>query len=322
MSRAMNTSSPLRVSDVLASCVHIFHAGALGDHVLLWPLFRLLLNVNARGTLTLVTHTSHGRLAAATLGTQLAGPLRLCVASIESPHNTRLWQPDAQVDRDHIDLRADVVLSFLADESTPAGKAWLGNARACFPNARIIPLTGPACPSHARFWQEVRSHPAALVEPRHNAGGPILLFTGAGGEHKRWPMNSWRVLHHAIRSHDPHLEVVTLAGPVEAERLTREDRAAFLELNGRICDDLLDLARDIARSRAFVGADTGPTHLAAQLGIPTLALFGPTDPQLWSPVGPAVRVLSPHARGPESQRPMLALTPAEVANGLRRFIER
>lgn len=322
MSRAMNTSSPPRLSDVLAPCVHIFHAGALGDHVLLWPLFRLLLNEDAQRTLTLFTHTSHGRLSAATLGTQLADPSRFRVESIESPPISRLWQPDAQVDRHPIDPHADVVLSFLADESTPAGRVWLGNARAVFPNARVIPLAGPACPAQARVWHEIRSHPAALVEPRHNAGGPILLFTGAGGEHKRWPMDLWRQLHHEIRSHDPRREIVTLAGPIEAERFTREDREAFGSINGVICDDLLDLASRIARSRAFVGADTGPTHLAAQLGVPTLALFGPTDPQRWSPVGPDVRVLCPHARSPKSQRPMLVFTPAEVAEELRRFIER
>lgn len=321
MSRAMNTSSP-RLSDVLAPRLHIFHAGALGDHVLLWPLFRLLLSEDAGRSVTLVTHASHGRLAEAVLGGRLADPSKLRVASIESPHVSRLWQPDAQVDRHQIDPHADVVLSFLADESTPAGKVWLFNARAFFPNARVIPLAGPACPSHVQFWHEVRSHPVALVESRHNAGGPILLFTGAGGEHKRWPLNLWQALHREIRSHDPRCEIVTLAGPVEAERFTREDRACFNALDGRICHDLLDLASTIARSRAFVGADTGPTHLAAQLGVPTLALFGPTDPQRWSPVGPDVRVLCSHARSAESQRPMLALTPADVANELRRFIER
>ena len=44
---------------------------------------------------------------------------------------------------------------------------------------------------------------------------------------------------------------------------------------------------------AFVGCDTGPTHLAAQLGVPTIALFGPTDPAVWAPVGPRVRVIAP-----------------------------
>jgi lipopolysaccharide heptosyltransferase I len=50
-------------------------------------------------------------------------------------------------------------------------------------------------------------------------------------------------------------------------------------------------ARLAARAALFVGADTGPTHLAAAAGTPTVALFGPTDPARFGPVGPLVRVL-------------------------------
>ena len=50
-------------------------------------------------------------------------------------------------------------------------------------------------------------------------------------------------------------------------------------------------ARLASRAALFVGADTGPTHLAAAAGTPTVALFGPTDPARFGPVGPRVRVL-------------------------------
>ena len=50
-------------------------------------------------------------------------------------------------------------------------------------------------------------------------------------------------------------------------------------------------ARLAARAALFVGADTGPTHLAAAAGTPTVALYGPTDPARFGPVGPRVRVL-------------------------------
>jgi ADP-heptose:LPS heptosyltransferase len=50
-------------------------------------------------------------------------------------------------------------------------------------------------------------------------------------------------------------------------------------------------ARLASRARLFVGADTGPTHLAAAAGTPTVALFGPTDPARFAPIGPRVRVL-------------------------------
>jgi heptosyltransferase-1 len=50
-------------------------------------------------------------------------------------------------------------------------------------------------------------------------------------------------------------------------------------------------ARLASRAALFVGADTGPTHLAAAAGTPTLALYGPTDPARFGPIGPRVRVL-------------------------------
>jgi heptosyltransferase-1 len=50
-------------------------------------------------------------------------------------------------------------------------------------------------------------------------------------------------------------------------------------------------ARLAARAALFVGADTGPTHLAAAVGTPTLALFGPTPPGRFGPVGPRAAVL-------------------------------
>ena len=50
-------------------------------------------------------------------------------------------------------------------------------------------------------------------------------------------------------------------------------------------------ARLAARAALFVGADTGPTHLAAAAGTPTLALFGPTPVERFGPVGPRAAVL-------------------------------
>lgn len=54
-------------------------------------------------------------------------------------------------------------------------------------------------------------------------------------------------------------------------------------------------ARLASRAALFVGADTGPTHLAAAAGTPTVALFGPTDPARFGPVGPRVRILRDQA---------------------------
>jgi heptosyltransferase III len=73
----------------------------------------------------------------------------------------------------------------------------------------------------------------------------------------------------------------------------------FPELMARVKDSralpqdlsLPELISQISRCRAFVGNDSGITHLAAYMGCPTTALFGPTDPRVWGPVGRRSRVL-------------------------------
>jgi ADP-heptose:LPS heptosyltransferase len=55
--------------------------------------------------------------------------------------------------------------------------------------------------------------------------------------------------------------------------------------------DLITVAAVLRIATVFVGHDSGLTHLAAMLGVPTIALFGPTDPARWAPRGPSVMVL-------------------------------
>jgi ADP-heptose:LPS heptosyltransferase len=54
---------------------------------------------------------------------------------------------------------------------------------------------------------------------------------------------------------------------------------------------LIGLASVIEGCRLFIGNDSGITHLAAALGVPTVAIFGPTDPKRWAPRGKHVAVV-------------------------------
>ena len=56
---------------------------------------------------------------------------------------------------------------------------------------------------------------------------------------------------------------------------------------------LVHLAAILAACKGYVGNDSGVTHIAAAVGTPTLAVFGPTDPKIWGPVGPNVRTVPP-----------------------------
>jgi ADP-heptose:LPS heptosyltransferase len=54
---------------------------------------------------------------------------------------------------------------------------------------------------------------------------------------------------------------------------------------------LVELARYLSGVRGFIGNDSGITHIAAYWGCPTVALFGPTDPRKWGPIGRRSRVI-------------------------------
>ena len=68
---------------------------------------------------------------------------------------------------------------------------------------------------------------------------------------------------------------------VQVDRLAKRMPASTINLAGRFT--LNQTAYLISRARLYTGPDTVTTHMAAALGVPTIALFGPSDPQKWGP---------------------------------------
>ena len=65
-----------------------------------------------------------------------------------------------------------------------------------------------------------------------------------------------------------------------------------LRLYTPVLFSLPEAAAVLARAALYVGNDSGMTHLAALLGVPTVALFGATDPRVWSPRGRRVEIVA------------------------------
>lgn len=283
----------------------VFHAGALGDHILIWPLLRALAHTRGPTNLTLICDAAKGRLAGRMLG----------INTLDAEHRrwSRLWHPDAANLSPTDYPAATDIYSFLHSPEDPGAAAWAAAARAATGAAHVHHVGPPGSPSRASLWSTLDAPRLAAVKPRLNPAGPIVLHTGAGGQSKRWPLDRFLTLADLLRAqgHTPHL----IAGEVEADRFTRAERHAFTAAGGVMLPTLDALHDTLTSARAFIGADTGPTHLAAQLGLPTLALFGPTDPATWSPVGPRVRVLAP-----PSPEPMTWLTPGAVLTELSRLL--
>ncbi|MCX6997650.1 MAG: glycosyltransferase family 9 protein [Kiritimatiellaeota bacterium] len=118
--------------------------------------------------------------------------------------------------------------------------------------------------------------------------GPVLaVHPGSGSPHKNWPADRFIALIRALRDDLAPLLVLGEADQPLAPVLARELPDVAV-LTG--CA-LVEVAAVLAACRAYVGNDSGITHLAAALGLPVVALFGPTDPEAWGPRGPAVRIV-------------------------------
>lgn len=117
----------------------------------------------------------------------------------------------------------------------------------------------------------------------------VVLHPGSGGRYKCWPPPHFAKLIH--RLHQCGNQVALLYGPAE--------EALILELKNQIPPScatlhppgLPELAGLLEGADLFIGNDSGPTHIAAALGTPTIALFGPTNPRIWGPRGGRVHII-------------------------------
>lgn len=137
---------------------------------------------------------------------------------------------------------------------------------------------------------------ADRLAPPGKRGAVVVLAPGSGGREKCWPAARFVELAHALAGMGRPVQVVV--GPVEQER--DDPRSwSWPRGSGFLFDlDTVGLARALQAAAAFVGNDSGVTHLAAALGVPTIAVFGPTDPEVWAPIGTHVQVVGRRTQGP------------------------
>jgi len=126
------------------------------------------------------------------------------------------------------------------------------------------------------------------------AGQVAVIHPGSGGRKKCWHLDNFCKLAEALAAKD--MQVLFLLGPVEFERF--DDKAAKrIEGVGKYMSGqgLLEVIQILACADLYIGNDSGITHLGAAVGAPTLAVFGPTDAQLYRPIGPQVTLFSAEA---------------------------
>ena len=143
-----------------------------------------------------------------------------------------------------------------------------------------------------KLTEQERSH--AFSSGSLNEAQGVALHPGSGGASKCWPIEYFA---QAIKVlWQQNMSVLLLAGLADAERLTSLLRLigtppASLLLKIMVNYPLVEVAEYVQHCKAYLGNDSGITHLAAMLGIPTIVLFGPSNPTMWKPIGPDVHVI-------------------------------
>ena len=136
------------------------------------------------------------------------------------------------------------------------------------------------------------TRPTLFVCPSGRAA-PLAIHPGSGGARKCWPVSSFAEL--IQRLWQQAIPVLLLGGPADHERIAALQQmlpAPEIDMLTMLVDaPLLEVAVALQACRGYLGNDSGITHLAAMTGIPVVALFGPSDPAVWRPVGPNVTIL-------------------------------
>jgi heptosyltransferase III len=163
------------------------------------------------------------------------------------------------------------------------------------------PLWSPVGAEYSPFIDEPTTLGDPLQTTLHAQDKVTKLFVaihpGSGSAEKCWPAPRFAQV--IKRLWEQNYPILVLAGPADTEciddllkHLSYPPISEMFKLLTKA--PLLEVAHQLQQCRCYLGNDSGITHLAAMLGVPTVAIFGPTDPKIWRPVGPFVRVIQRH----------------------------
>jgi lipopolysaccharide heptosyltransferase II len=188
----------------------------------------------------------------------------------------------------------------------------------------VLPRLG--VPVHNHFtWLPLRPAIAAAIQSKWQTDGArwIAIQPGARWENKRWPVEHFAELIRLLAKKFPDTRFAVL-GTAENQSLgaaiARAEPLRCLNLCGQI--SLLEMVEWLRRCELMVTNDTGPMHVAAALGKPLVALFGPTEPRRTGPYGhlenvlrldlPCSPCLKSHCTFEKPEECLKAISPAQV----------
>lgn len=279
----------------------VARGGAIGDFILTLPVFAALRTRYPGATIEVLGYPHIATLS-------ILGGLAEAVHPIESPAMTQMFIDHGRIPENVVRLfaRFDLIISYLYDPE----QTFEHNVRRI---SAAKYLSGPHRPDentdrHATeaFLEPLRSLGIVSPDPvpKLNIPSPpnaskarpnveiVAAHPGSGSEQKNWPENSWALLFDQLVLRT-NWRLLLVGGEAETQRLQRLAQhwpADRLEIAYN--RPLSELASKLRSCSAFIGHDSGISHLAAAIGLPTLVLWGPTKQSVWRPLGDHVRILS------------------------------
>lgn len=270
----------------------VIRYGGLGDFILTLPLLAALRHFFPGAHVAFMGNREYAALAEG-----------ICIDSLEPAERhgiSSFFVRDGELDPDLSGFFAsfDLILSFRTDHEG----VFAANLRRASRGLVVASPPAPARPgvhvsdfllaSLEQAGVDWRSFPAPVPLLPLKSGGKneiVAIHPGSGSNSKCWPVD--RFIELAVRlEKEAEVKPVLLFGPAE-EEIRHRVGWHFSAYDNR---DIREVAAFLNGCRAYVGNDSGITHLAAVLGAPTLAIFGPTDPAVWAPRGDHVRILQGH----------------------------
>ena len=287
----------------------VIRGGAIGDFVLTLPSIRLL-RENFPGAHLEILGYRH--IVALAEGRFHADAAR----SIEYAALAQFFAPGAELDPGLVEYFASFqqVVSYLFDPDgffeTNVRRCGVKHFLVCPPklddSAHAAHQLARPLQSLALFLEDAGAtlHPSAddcAFADDFLAGFPqplLALHPGSGSAKKNWALENWReigewLMDFRFPAGGENPSLLVLGGEADGANLAALENAWLHNPRVRFAKNLPlpHAAALLARCALFLGHDSGISHIAAAAGAPCLLLFGPTDPQIWAPANPHVRVL-------------------------------
>ena len=285
----------IELSSVKAPRILIIRGGAIGDFILTLPVLSALKERFHKADLEILGYPRIASLA-------LDGGLVKAVHPLESPELAMFFSDHALVDKKWREFFAgfSIIISYLYDPN----KIFEANVKSCgvqqFIAAQYRPDETKMIHASELFLKPLEmltifdSDPVAKLSIE--AGLPLVsclaLHPGSGSDSKNWSEKKWKELIGYLL-HNTSLQLLLIGGEAEGGKLQRLAHGVpidRLEIMQNIA--LSILAKRLVRCCGYIGHDTGVTHIASALGLPTLVLWGPSCEAVWRPLGERVRILN------------------------------